>query len=117
MALALPNSKAVTERSPLLNKTAHWPAGCDNDHDDLLGGRRDGEDEDDDQTTEEKDPTIPQLLRIMSGVYVGAFLASLDATLIATLATPISSSFDSPTLFSWLVSAYFIANAISKRGS
>ena len=35
----------------------------------------------------------------------------LDTTIIATLAAPISTSFNSLSLLSWLASAYFIANA------
>jgi MFS family permease len=35
----------------------------------------------------------------------------LDSTIIATLATPISDSFNSFTLISWIASAYLIANA------
>ena len=35
----------------------------------------------------------------------------VDSTIIATLAAPISSSFDSQSLLSWLASAYLIANA------
>ena len=50
----------------------------------------------------------------MGGVWIGAFLASLDSTLVATLAGPFSASFDSLTLLSWLASAYFIANAVSQ---
>ena len=36
---------------------------------------------------------------------------ALDSTIIATLSAPISTSFDSLSLLSWLASAYFIANA------
>ena len=35
----------------------------------------------------------------------------IDATVVATLAAPISASFNSPYLLSWIGSAYFIANA------
>lgn len=38
-------------------------------------------------------------------------MAPVDSTVVATLAGPISASFDSSALFSWLGSAYFIANA------
>jgi len=102
------NSKAVTERSPLLNKNADRPAPTDDNREER------GEGEGDEQPIEEKALTTSQLLRVMSGVYIGAFLAALDSTLIATLATPISTSFDSLTLLSWLASAYFIANAVSQ---
>jgi predicted MFS family arabinose efflux permease len=36
---------------------------------------------------------------------------AVDATVVATLAAPISASFNSSSLLSWLGSAYFIANA------
>ena len=61
-----------------------------------------------------KEPTALQLLWIMSGVYLGGFLAALDSTLVATLSAPISASFGSMSLLSWLASAYFIANAASQ---
>ena len=50
----------------------------------------------------------------MSGAWISVFLASVDSTLVATLAGPISKSFSSLTLLSWLASAYFIANTISQ---
>ncbi|TVY80754.1 Multidrug resistance protein fnx1, partial [Lachnellula suecica] len=47
----------------------------------------------------------------LASIYVGVFLAALDTTVIATLSAPISSSFSSLSLLSWLASAYLIANA------
>jgi len=55
-----------------------------------------------------------RLLLVLSGVYVSAVLAALDSTLVATLASPISNSFSSLSLLSWLASAYFVANAASQ---
>ena len=52
-----------------------------------------------------------KLLLVMSGVWLGTFLAALDSTIIATLSAPISASFNSLSLLSWLASAYLIANA------
>ena len=100
------SSNGATERSPLLDKIADRPAPSDENREER--GERN------EQPVENKPLTTSQLLRVMSGVYIGAFLASLDSTLIATLATPISISFDSLTLLSWLASAYFIANAVSQ---
>lgn len=57
------------------------------------------------------EPSTGQLLLIMSGVWFGCFLAALDSTVIATLSAPISASFNSLSLLSWLASAYLIANA------
>ena len=55
-----------------------------------------------------------KLLITLSGIYIGAFTAALDSTLVATLSSPISSSLGSLPLLSWLASAYFIATAISQ---
>lgn len=55
-----------------------------------------------------------KLLLILSGVYLGGFTAALDSTLVATLSGPISASFGSLHLLSWLASAYFIATAVSQ---
>ena len=57
------------------------------------------------------EPTTRQLLLVMSGTWLGSFLAALDSTIIATLTAPISASFNSLSLLSWLASSYFIANA------
>ena len=57
-----------------------------------------------------KEYSTHQLLRIFLGVWVGGFFAAIDITLIATLTGPISESFGSGSLISWLASAYFIAN-------
>jgi len=46
-----------------------------------------------------------------SGNSTGSFLAAVDSTMVATLTAPISASFHSLSLLSWLASAYFIANA------
>ncbi|MCJ1404813.1 hypothetical protein MMC11_008039 [Xylographa trunciseda] len=58
-----------------------------------------------------EEPTTGQLIRVMSSIWFGSFLAALDSTLVATLSGPISSSFNSLSLLSWLASGYFIANA------
>lgn len=47
----------------------------------------------------------------LASIYVGVFLGALDATIIATLSAPISTSFNSLSLLSWLASGYLIANA------
>ena len=58
-----------------------------------------------------EEPTTMQLVRVMSSIWLGSFLAALDSTIVATLSGPISTSFNSLSLLSWLASAYFIANA------
>lgn len=58
-----------------------------------------------------KEKSTAELLLVMSSVWLGGILAAVDMTLIATLTSPISASFGSLGLISWLASAYFIANA------
>ncbi|KAL8786630.1 MAG: hypothetical protein Q9213_002659 [Squamulea squamosa] len=65
----------------------------------------------DDETPLADEPTTGKLLLIMGSIWIGCFLAALDSTIIATLSAPISASFHSLSLLSWLASAYLIANA------
>ena len=58
-----------------------------------------------------KEPSTAQLVLMMSGIWLGVFLAAIDSTVIATLSAPISASFQSFSLVSWLASAYLITNA------
>ena len=58
-----------------------------------------------------KEPTTGKLLLVMSSIWFGTFLAALDSTIVATLSAPISDSFNSLSLLSWLASAYFISQA------
>ena len=57
------------------------------------------------------EPSTGKLLLTMGSIWFGTFLAALDSTIVATLSAPISASFNSLSLLSWLASAYFIANA------
>ncbi|KAK5045205.1 hypothetical protein LTR84_009538 [Exophiala bonariae] len=57
------------------------------------------------------EPSTKKLIAIMGSLWVGVFFAALDTTIVATLSAPISSSFNSLTLLSWLASGYLIANA------
>lgn len=47
----------------------------------------------------------------LGACYFGVFLAAMDSTIVATLSAPISNSFNSFSLLSWLASAYLIATA------
>nr|POF17805.1 multidrug resistance protein fnx1 [Quercus suber] len=58
-----------------------------------------------------EEPSTAKLLVIMSSMWMGTFLAALDATVVATLSKPIASSFHSGTAFSWIASGYLIANS------
>lgn len=51
------------------------------------------------------------LIVVFGSVFIGVFLAALDTTIVATLSVPISTSFNSLNLLSWLGSSYLIANA------
>jgi MFS family permease len=57
------------------------------------------------------EPSFNRLVVILGSIYIGVFLGALDSTIIATLSAPISTSFNSLSLLSWLASAYLIANA------
>ena len=100
-----PNASTSTsdEQSPLLQKVR----SSDN------GSLERGQDENNASSAVEdiEEPSTAQLLKMMAGMWLGSFLAALDTTVIATLATPISNSFNSLSLLSWLASAYLIANA------
>ncbi|EXJ95187.1 hypothetical protein A1O1_00306 [Capronia coronata CBS 617.96] len=52
-----------------------------------------------------------RLVAIMAATWIGIFFAALDTTIVATLTGPISSSFNSLSLLSWLATGYLIANA------
>ena len=95
------SSDPTTESSPLLGH------GQGQDHDTRLNGVADA----DSDLPLADEPSTRRLLLIMSGVWLGTFLAALDSTIIATLSAPISASFNSLSLLSWLASAYLIANA------
>lgn len=58
-----------------------------------------------------EEPSTKKLLLTMSGLWLSTFFVALDGTIVATLSGPISASFNSFTLFSWLASGYLIANA------
>ncbi|KAK7550060.1 major facilitator superfamily domain-containing protein [Phyllosticta citricarpa] len=91
-------STAASERSPLLENGNG-------------GGAEQHRVSADDSPPLPEEPSTAKLLLILSSIWVGVFLAALDSTIIATLSSPISDSFNSFTLFSWLASAYLIANA------
>ena len=87
-----------SERSPLLAN-------------DAASSSRDAEQSQDDSAAPEEGPSLRYLIPIVITLWFGAFFAALDTTIVATLAGPISSSFDSFTLYSWVATSYLIANA------
>jgi len=63
------------------------------------------------QTIIAEEISTRRLVVVLGSIYVGVFLGALDSTVIATLSAPISTSFNSLSLLSWLASSYLIANA------
>ncbi|EXJ72827.1 uncharacterized protein A1O5_03975 [Cladophialophora psammophila CBS 110553] len=58
-----------------------------------------------------EETSTKKLVAIMAATWIGVFFAALDTTIVATLTAPISSSFDSLSLLSWLATGYLIANS------
>ncbi|MCJ1450788.1 hypothetical protein MMC28_001122 [Mycoblastus sanguinarius] len=102
------NSTATpSERSPLLGNAKAIPDVAD----ERANAGDAGESRDEDNVPLPEEPSTRKLLLVMSSIWIGTFLAALDSTIVATLSAPISSTFNSLSLLSWLASAYFIANA------
>ncbi|KAI1029284.1 hypothetical protein LB504_010714 [Fusarium proliferatum] len=57
------------------------------------------------------EPSTRYLIAVFGSIFIGVSLAALDTTIVATLSVPISNTFGSLTLVSWLGSSYLIANA------
>ena len=111
MTSSSPDSEpAPTERSPLLSSNGKLPEdeeqGCKHASGHASPTRDDAND-----VPLPDEPSTRYLLFVMCGTWLGSFLAALDSTIIATLTVPISASFNSLSLLSWLASSYFIANA------
>ncbi len=98
----------ATETSPLLGNGKHPSDGEANENGRADDGGLEG-DENDVPIAEE--PSTGKLLVVMSSIWFGTFLAALDSTIVATLSAPISDSFKSLSLLSWLASAFFISQA------
>ncbi|KAL8699204.1 MAG: hypothetical protein Q9201_006132 [Fulgogasparrea decipioides] len=96
-----------SEHSPLLT---HSESKSSNGNLEAAGGQESQQVSDDD-TPVASEPSTGKLLAVMGSIWLGCFLAALDSTIIATLSAPISASFRSLSLLSWLASAYLIANA------
>jgi MFS family permease len=100
MAINSNASQGQDEETPLLRDDQPKPAS----------GGADGP-----PSTEEivipEEISTSRLTITLASVWVGVFLGALDSTVIATLSAPISTTFNSLSLLSWLASAYLIANA------
>jgi len=93
-------SHPADEETPLLRDDQ--PKPCDGDAD---------ESRPTEETIIPEELSASRLYITLASIYVGVFLGALDSTVIATLSAPISTSFDSLALLSWLASSYLIANA------
>ncbi|KAI4206565.1 MAG: hypothetical protein LQ346_001055 [Caloplaca aetnensis] len=107
MACAKDINGSLSETSPLLAKIK----SRSDQRDVEPAYRQDSQKPSDGETPVVDEPTTGELLLVMSSMWVGCFLAALDSTIIATLSAPISTSFHSLSLLSWLASAYLIAQA------
>ncbi|PGH09133.1 hypothetical protein GX51_00887 [Blastomyces parvus] len=99
-------SLAPSERTPLLGNEAAIENGTGSG-----AGTRDSTSPDDSDVPLADELTTKQLLMVLSSVWVGSFFAALDGTIVGTIAAPISSSFNSLSLLSWLATSYLAANA------
>ncbi|KAL2354815.1 major facilitator superfamily domain-containing protein [Cryomyces antarcticus] len=99
---AYEQSNTANERQPLLGSRSPSP------DDEAAEQSGNGEE---DSTPIAEEASTKMLVLTLGSIWVGVFLAALDSTIVATLSAPISTSFDSFTLFSWLASSYLIANA------
>ncbi|KAF2098394.1 putative MFS multidrug transporter [Rhizodiscina lignyota] len=58
-----------------------------------------------------EEPDTTKLALIMGSMWLGVIMNAMDSTIVATLTAPISTSFNSFKLLSWLATAYLISNA------
>ncbi|KAF2837413.1 MFS general substrate transporter [Patellaria atrata CBS 101060] len=100
-----PLSDQVDEQRPLLSNTGQNQDNGTIERQEAPNGTTD------DGTPIADEPNTARLILVMGSVWIGVFLAALDATIVATLSAPISNSFHSFSLLSWLATAYLIANA------
>lgn len=101
---------SLSETSPLLaNDDAYSGNGIIEGH--TPGASNANGDEDQPKAQPPEDPTALQIIIILSGPWLGCFLGAMDSTIIATLSAPISTSFNSLSLLSWVGSAYLLATA------
>ncbi|KAF9770289.1 hypothetical protein IL306_012191 [Fusarium sp. DS 682] len=95
---ANPSKALVNEESPLLAHDRTRSCLPQHPHDDEIASSKD-------------EPSTRYLVAVFGSIFIGVFLAALDTTIVATLSVPISNTFGSLNLVSWLGSSYLIANA------
>ncbi|PGH14328.1 hypothetical protein AJ79_03150 [Helicocarpus griseus UAMH5409] len=104
------DSVRPSERTPLLGNEA-LENGVENGIANGAGAAPQRVADDDSDVPIAGEPTTKELLTVLSSVWVGVFFAALDGTIVGTIAAPISSSFNSLSLLSWLATAYLVSNA------
>lgn len=92
------SSRFVNEQSPLLSHHRAKPHSPQQPNDAESAALK-------------EEPSTRYLVAVFGSIFIGVFLAALDTTIVATLSVPISNTFGSLTLVSWLGSSYLIANA------
>ncbi|KAL8830019.1 MAG: hypothetical protein Q9170_005920 [Blastenia crenularia] len=90
------NLRLSNERSPLLQSSSQT----------TLCEQPSGED-----AAERKALETSSVIWIMASVWIGTAVAGLDGLVMATLAAPIATSFNSLSLMSWLATAFLIGQA------
>ncbi|KAK4691829.1 hypothetical protein P7C71_g5259, partial [Lecanoromycetidae sp. Uapishka_2] len=110
---SIPENHA-TETSPLLGNGKHGPNVEANENGRPENGNQSRGERHESEVPLAEEPTTGKLLVVMGSIWFGTFLAALDSTIVATLSAPISNSFKSLSLLSWLASAYFISQAASQ---
>ncbi|KAI1611446.1 major facilitator superfamily domain-containing protein [Exophiala viscosa] len=106
-----PIEEDASETSPLLGQTQQNGRGNGQPVDPENTQPSPEEDPAADETALAEEPSTKKLVAIMVAIWIGVFFAALDTTIVATLTAPISSSFDSLSLLSWLATGYLIANS------
>ncbi|KAI4225399.1 MAG: hypothetical protein L6R36_003941 [Xanthoria steineri] len=97
----LPTAHSFDEHSPLL------PKSPPNDYDKRPPSEQDA-------ANISGKPTTSTILWIMTSVWLGTFTSGLDGTVMATLAAPIATSFNSLSLLAWLATAFLIGQAATQ---
>ena len=109
-----PDDSSPSETSPLLSSQNHQPGTLvQPEQPDPVLSTANGDNANANETeiVLAEPPSTKRLILIMSGAFLGVFLAALDTTIVATLTAPISSSFNSLSMLSWLATGYLIANS------
>ncbi|KAK5113208.1 hypothetical protein LTR62_003544 [Meristemomyces frigidus] len=110
--------QSIDEQTPLLsNGNGHASSGAetlpDDNPNETLESRAEQERREHEAGTVPiaDEPSTGKLLATMSSLWMSTIFAALDGTVVATLSGPITASFNSGRLFSWIASGYLIANA------